>query len=94
MNIMRIWKLISEARTSTPAPHVCVVGAGPDFARIVGELSAGARDAAGVSSGVDAIALADFPRQSSPAADIVVLSPTASPTTRYRSSAPRGGRQQ
>lgn len=76
MNIMRIWKLISEARTSTPAPHVCVVGAGPDFARIVGELSAGARDAAGgVSSGVDAIAPADFPRDRELAGrwDIVVL---------------------
>jgi uncharacterized protein (DUF697 family) len=76
VSFSKILKAVSEARGSAPAPRLCVVGAGEDLARVVGVLSAGAKDeAGGVSSIVDALTPADFPHDQRLAArwDIVVL---------------------
>ena len=76
LSISKILKAVTEARTASPAPHLCVVGSGDDLARVVGVLSAGAKDeAGGVSALVDALTPADFPIDPHLAGrwDIVVL---------------------
>jgi len=76
LSIGKIVKAVTDARGAAPAPRLCVVGAGEDLARVVGVLSAGAKDeSAGVSGVVDALAPADFPRDQRLAVrwDIVVL---------------------
>lgn len=76
VSISKILKAVTDARGTAEAPRLCVVGAGADLARVVGVLSAGARDeAGGVSAHIDALAPADFPREQRLAArwDIVVL---------------------
>jgi uncharacterized protein (DUF697 family) len=76
VNFSKMLKAVSEARGTAPAPRICVVGAGEDLRRVVGVLSAGAKDeAGGVSAVLDALAPADFPRDQRLAArwDIVVL---------------------
>ncbi len=76
VSISRILKAVTDARGGTPAPRLCVVGAGDQLARVVGVLSAGAKDeSGGVSGVVDALTAADFPRDQRLAGrwDIVVL---------------------
>ncbi len=76
LNISKMLKAVSEARGTAPAPRICVVGAGEDLRRVVGVLSAGAKDeTGGVSAVLDALTPADFPREQRLAArwDIVVL---------------------
>jgi uncharacterized protein (DUF697 family) len=76
VSISKIIKAVTDARGGAPAARLCVVGVGEDLARVVGVLSAGARDEdGGVSGVVDALAPADFPRDQRLAArwDIVVL---------------------
>jgi uncharacterized protein (DUF697 family) len=76
LNLSKIIKAVTDARASAPAPHLCVVGAGEELARVVAVLSAGASDElAGVSTAVDALAPADFPHDQRLAGrwDIVVL---------------------
>jgi len=76
LSISKILKAVTDARGSAEASRVCVVGVGDDLARVVGVLSAGARDeSGGVSARVDALSPADFPREQRLAArwDIVVL---------------------
>ena len=76
LSIAKIIKAATDARGGAPAPRLCVVGAGGDLARVVGVLSAGAKDeSGGVSGVVDALSPADFPRDQRLAArwDIVVL---------------------
>jgi uncharacterized protein (DUF697 family) len=76
VSFSKIFKAVSEARGSTPAPRLCVVGTGEALARVVSVLSAGAKDeTGGVSSLIDALTPADFPRDQRLAArwDIVVL---------------------
>ncbi len=76
LSISKILKAVTEARGSAEVPRLCVVGAGDDLARVVGVLSAGAKDeAGGVSARVDALAPADFPQEQRLAGrwDIVVL---------------------
>jgi uncharacterized protein (DUF697 family) len=82
LSISKILKAVTEAHTASPAPHLCVVGAGDDLARVVAVLSAGARDeSAGVSALVDALTPADFPRDQRLAGrwDIVVLVAAGAP---------------
>jgi uncharacterized protein (DUF697 family) len=82
LSISKILKAVTEARVASPAPHLCVVGAGDDLARVVAVLSAGARDeSGGVSAIVDALTPADFPRDQRLAGrwDIVVLVAAGSP---------------
>ena len=82
LSISKILKAVSEARAASPAPHLCVVGAGDDLARVVGVLSAGAKDeSGGVSAIVDALTPADFPRDQHLAGrwDIVVLVAAGAP---------------
>jgi uncharacterized protein (DUF697 family) len=63
VSLSKILKAVTEVRVSTPAPRLCVVGAGEGLARVVGVLSAGARDeAGGVSAALDALTPTDFPR--------------------------------
>jgi len=76
VSISKILKAVTEARVPAEVPRLCVVGVGADLGRVVGVLSAGAKDeAGGVSSRIDALAPADFPREQRLAArwDIVVL---------------------
>jgi uncharacterized protein (DUF697 family) len=76
VSISKILKAVTDARGAAEAPRLCVVGAGDDLARVVGVLSAGAKDeVGGVSARVDALAPADFPREQRLASrwDIVVL---------------------
>jgi uncharacterized protein (DUF697 family) len=76
LSISKIIKAVTDARGGAPAPRLCVVGVGAGLARVVGVLSANARDeSGGVSGVVDALAPADFPRDQRLAArwDIVVL---------------------
>ncbi|MGE5229934.1 MAG: hypothetical protein ACM3MJ_09475, partial [Deltaproteobacteria bacterium] len=76
MSISKILKAVTEARGVAEAARVCVVGVGDDLARVVGVLSAGARDeSGGVSAKVDALSPADFPREQRLASrwDIVIL---------------------
>jgi uncharacterized protein (DUF697 family) len=76
LSISKILKAVTEARSASPAPHLCVVGSGDDLARVVGVLSAGAKDeTGGVSALIDALAPADFPADPHLAGrwDIVVL---------------------
>jgi uncharacterized protein (DUF697 family) len=76
VSISKILKAVTDARGTSEAPRLCVVGAGDDLARVVGVLSAGARDeVGGVSAHVDALAPADFPHDQRLAArwDIVVF---------------------
>ena len=76
VSFSKILKAVSEARGTAPAPRICVVGAGEDLRRVVGVLSAGAKDeTGGVSAVLDALTPADFPRDQRLAArwDIVVL---------------------
>jgi uncharacterized protein (DUF697 family) len=76
VSISRIIKAMTDARGGAPAPRLCVVGAGGDLARVVGVLSAGAKDeSGGVSGVVDALAPVDFPRDQRLAGrwDIVIL---------------------
>ena len=64
LSFSKILKAVSEARGSEPAPRICVVGVGEDLGRVVGVLSAGAKDeTGGVSAVVDALSPADFPRE-------------------------------
>ena len=82
LSISKILKAVTEARAASPAPHLCVVGTGDDLARVVGVLSAGARDeAGGVSALVDALTPVDFPSDQRLAGrwDIVVLVAAGSP---------------
>ena len=82
LSISKILKAVTEARAASPAPHLCVVGAGEDLARVVAILSAGAKDeAGGVSALVDALTPADFPRDQRLAGrwDIVVLVAAGAP---------------
>lgn len=61
--ISKIVKAVTETRGETAAPRLCVVGVGQELARVVGVLSAGAADERdGVSSALDALAPADYPR--------------------------------
>ena len=77
VSFSKIYKAVTEARDHTAKTvKVCVVGAGPELARVVGTLSAGADDAqGGVSSALDALSPADFPRDAGLAGrwEIVVL---------------------
>ena len=76
LSISKILKAVTEARSASPAPHLCVVGSGDELARVVGVLSAGAKDeTGGVSALVDALTPADFPVDPHLAGrwDIVVL---------------------
>ncbi len=76
LSISKILKAVTEARAAAAAPRLCVVGEGEGLARVVGVLSAGARDeSGGVSATLDALAPADFPRDQRVAKrwDIVVL---------------------
>jgi uncharacterized protein (DUF697 family) len=76
VSFSKILKAVTDARGTAEAPRLCVVGAGDDLARVVGVLSAGARDeVGGVSAHVDALAPADFPHEQRLAArwDIVVF---------------------
>ena len=86
LSISKILKAVTEARSASPAPHLCVVGSGEDLARVVGVLSAGAKDeAGGVSALVDALAPADFPVDPHLAGrwDIVVLVAAGSPAAAF-----------
>jgi uncharacterized protein (DUF697 family) len=73
----KIYKAFTEARDQTAdSVRVCVVGAGPELARVVGVLSAGVgEEHGGVSPALDALSPADFPRDGNLAGrwDIVVL---------------------
>ena len=76
LSISKILKAVTDARGSAEASRICVVGIGDDLARVVGVLSAGARDeTGGVSARIDALSPGDFPREQRLAArwDIVVL---------------------
>jgi uncharacterized protein (DUF697 family) len=76
VSISKILKAVTDARGTAEAPRLCVVGAGADLARVVGVLSAGAKDeTGGISAHVDALAPADFPREQRLASrwDIVIL---------------------
>jgi uncharacterized protein (DUF697 family) len=76
VSFSKILKAVTDARGTAEAPRLCVIGAGDDLARVVGVLSAGARDeVGGVSAHVDALAPADFPREQRLASrwDIVVF---------------------
>jgi uncharacterized protein (DUF697 family) len=77
VSFSRFYKAFTEARDHTAKTvRVCVVGAGSELARVVGALSAGADDAqGGVSSALDALSPADFPRDAGLAGrwEIVVL---------------------
>jgi uncharacterized protein (DUF697 family) len=76
VSFSKILKAVTDARGTAEAPRLCVIGAGPDLARVVGVLSAGAKDeAGGISAHVDALAPADFPREQRLASrwDIVIL---------------------
>ena len=84
LSISKILKAVTEARSASPAPHLCVVGTGEDLARVVGVLSAGAKDeAGGVSALIDALTPADFPADPHLAGrwDIVVLVAAGSPAS-------------
>ncbi len=56
---------VNSAHPSAAAPaRLCVVGVGPNLARVVAALSAGAADVhAGLSDGIDALVPADFPQE-------------------------------
>jgi len=60
----RFFKSFTEARDHTADQlRLCVVGTGPELARVVRVLSTGAEDAqGGVSSALDVLSLDDFPR--------------------------------
>lgn len=77
MSFSKIVRAITEARAGDEqSAHLCVVGAAPELARVVAELSAGAADQrGGVSSSLDALPPADFPRDAALAArwDVVVV---------------------
>ena len=76
VSISKIVKAVTDARGTAEAPRLCVVGVGADLGRVVGVLSAGARDeTGGVSAHIDALAPADFPHEQRLAArwDIVIL---------------------
>jgi uncharacterized protein (DUF697 family) len=76
VSFSKILKAVTDARGTTEAPRLCVVGVGDDLARVVGVLSAGARDEiGGVSAHVDALAPADFPHDQRLAArwDVVIF---------------------
>ena len=64
LSFSKFFKSFTEARDHTAEQlRLCVVGTGPELARVVGALSTGAEDAqGGVSSALDALSLADFPR--------------------------------
>ena len=82
ISLSKILKAVTDSRGTAEAPRICVVGTGDDLARVVGVLSAGARDeAGGVSPHVDALAPADFPREQRLASrwDIVVFVATGTP---------------
>ena len=76
LSISKILKAVTDARGTAEAPRLCVIGAGADLARVIGVLSAGARDeAGGVSAHIDALAPADFPHEQRLAErwDVVIL---------------------
>jgi uncharacterized protein (DUF697 family) len=77
VSISRIIKAITDVRPGGgTAMRLCVVGVGPDLLRVVRTLSAGAVDESdGVSTSLDALSPADFPRDTRLAGrwDIVVL---------------------
>jgi uncharacterized protein (DUF697 family) len=76
VSFSKILKAVTDARGTAEAPRLCVVGAGDDLARVVGVLSAGAKDeVGGVSAHVDALVPADFPHEQRLASrwDIVVF---------------------
>ena len=64
VSFSKFFKAFTEARDHTAEQlRLCVVGVGPELARVVGVLSAGAADeSGGVSSALDALSPADFPR--------------------------------
>ena len=64
LSFSKFYKSFTEARDHTAEQlRLCVVGTGPELARVVGVLSTGAEDVRdGVSSALDALSLADFPR--------------------------------
>jgi len=64
VSFSKFFKAFTEARDHTAEQiRLCVVGQGGELARVVGMLSAGADDAqGGVSSALDALSPADFPR--------------------------------
>lgn len=75
--ISKIVKVLREQRQQqSGSGRLCVVGSGTGLARVVGALSAGAADERdGVSSALDALAPADFPRTAKLAGrwDVVVV---------------------
>ena len=77
MSFSRFFAAFAEARDHASEPvRLCVVGVGGGLARVAGVLSAGAADErGGVSSALDVLSPADFPRTSGLAGrwDIVVL---------------------
>ncbi len=82
VSFSKILKAVSEARGNESAPRICVVGVGEDLGRVVGVLSAGARDeTGGVSAAVDALSPSDFPREQRLASrwDIVVIAAAGCP---------------
>jgi uncharacterized protein (DUF697 family) len=83
VSFSKFFKAFTEARDHTADQlRLCVVGAGPELARVVGMLSAGADDVqGGVSSALDALSPADFPRDAGLAGrwEMVVLVATGCP---------------
>ena len=77
MSISKIFKAVTDARSGDPeVPSLCVVGAGPEFARVTRALSAGAADgSSGMSAALDVLAPSDFPSDERLAGrwDIVIL---------------------
>ncbi len=63
ISVSKILKAVTEVRgDDEKAPRLCLVGDGPELARVAAELSAGAGDVlGGVSEALDALAPADFP---------------------------------
>ena len=66
VSLSKLYKAVTEVRSDSNdhSARLCVVGDGRELARVVAELSAGASDADGsVSSALDALSPADFPRE-------------------------------
>jgi uncharacterized protein (DUF697 family) len=63
VSVSKILKAFTDARSGdAEAPRLCVVGAGPEFARVARVLSAGAADERdGISATIDALSPSDFP---------------------------------
>jgi len=84
LSFSKFYKAFTEARDHTSEiVRVCIVGAGPELARVVRALSAGADDERGVSSALDALSPADFPGDTGLAGrwDIVVIVAAGCPAT-------------